>query len=187
MLHSLPVWTTTQLTHWLSDWAKRHAEMHGVFVVRDNTTTLVNGTATYTAPGDHLDTIHVAIDGVPLVASTTTELEALDESFATTVETTAKPASRWYPDRIGQNLIGVYPVPTTGFAAGDTLDVIYHGYICDDPFTAPIFVGDYLELAVVAEAYGCEGDGQMIEVSQSARQVMSLIDEIVSMYFGKAQ
>lgn len=192
MLHAgatadLVWWTADQLTRWISDHIKRHAERHGVFVIRDTTTTLVNGTATYAAPGHHLDTIHVAIGGRALVASSTTELEALDDAFRSTAEATGSLASRWYPDRLGQNQIGIYPVPATGLSAGSALDVIYHGFICDDPFTAPQFVGDYLELAVAAEAYAAECDGQMVETAQSARQVMGLIDEIVTTYWGRAQ
>lgn len=123
-----------------------------------------------------------AVVGTGLVASSTTELEALDDLYATTQGT----PERWYPDRIGANHIGLYPVPD---ASGATLEVIYHGFPCDlsSGFNAPTAIGDYLELAVYAEAVGCESDGQIPEAATAARQVMSLIDEVVQLYFGRAQ
>ena len=180
-------WNSAQLSHWVAEWIKRHAQMHGVFVVHDQTILLADGTATYDAPAHHLDTIHVMTSTASLIASSTTELEALDPSFFTTVETTGNITNRWYADRVGANTIGVYPVPATGFSDGDALEIIYHGYICDDPFTAPLFVQDYLTLAVYAEAVASESDGQMVEAAQSARAVMSLIDEVVNAYWGRAQ
>jgi hypothetical protein len=222
MLHAagtanLVWWTDGQLHRWFADHVKRHAEAHGVFVLRDATATLVAGTATYDAPADHLDTIHVAItsgasgddaldlesddslllesgdeillesatvtsSAAGLVASSTTELEALDDAYATTQGT----PTRWYPDRIGANMIGLYPVPS---ASGATLEVIYHGFPCDlsSGFFGPAVAGNYLELAVFAEAVGCESDGQMVESAANARQVMSLMDEVTQMYYGRTQ
>ena len=46
---------------------------------------------------------------------------------------------------------------------------------------------DWVELATLAEAYGCETDAQMVETAASARQVMWLIDEVINVYFGRAQ
>jgi hypothetical protein len=86
----------------------------------------------------------------------------------------------------GQNAIGLYPVPTT---TGATLEVIYHEFPCSETadITAPVVVGDYLELAVVAEAYSVESDGRMLETATSARQVMGLIDDVIESYYGGAQ
>lgn len=231
MLHAagesdLLFWTADQLERWARDWLFRHAQQQGVFVLRDTATTLVAGTATYDAPADHLDTIHVstgtavssgddALDqeddfslllesgdeillesatfetsgASALVASSTTEIEGLSETL-TTAETAADPTSRWYADRTGSNRIGLYPVPATGLSAGATLEVIYHGFPCEflaSNAIAPAVISDWVELAVLSEAYSAEGDAQMVEVTQSARQVMGLIDEVVFNYWGRAQ
>ena len=191
-------WTDAQITRWFADFLKRHAEADGVFVLR-HVATLIDGQATYNAPPRHLDTIYVAVDGRPLVASTTTELEGLDDGFRTTAETTGHLTSRWYSDRLGANRIGLYPVPAATFSDGADLEIIYHGFPCnldeahtDTAIDVPPAIGDALELAVIAEAYGTESDATMPEVTANLRQVASfssdsLIRRIVQTYWGRAQ
>ena len=186
-------WTDAQLTRWFADALKRHAMADGVFVLR-HTQTLIAAMADYPAPPRHLDTIHVAVNGRPLVASSTTELEALDPAFRTTPETTGHLASRWYADRLGANRIGIYPVPAATFSDGGDLEVIYHGFPCnldeqhtDTRVEIPDGVGEMIELTVLGEAYGCESDAAMPETAQSARGVAGLIEQVVHAYWGRAQ
>jgi hypothetical protein len=179
-LTDLVWWSNGQIGHWFADWIKRHAQEHGGFVSR-GTIPLVISTATYSLPTTHLDTIHAALDGTPLVACSTSELDGLDDSYSSTTGT----PTRWYVDRINQNKIGVYPVPI----ATGTLEVIYHSFPCDltSGFLAPVMIGEYLELAVLAEAYDAESDGQMTEIAIAAREMMRLIDGVVTTYYGRSQ
>lgn len=192
-LNQLIWWTDAELTRWVADALKRHAMTDGTFVLR-HTQSLFAGQADYAAPPRHLDTIHVAVNGQPLVASSTTELEALDDAFRTTLETTGRLTSRWYADRIGANRIGVYPVPAVGLSDGGDLEIIYHGFPCnldeahtDTRIEIPDGVGEMIELAVLGEAYACESDAEMPEVAQSARSVAGLIEQVVHTYWGRAQ
>lgn len=186
-------WTDAELTRWFADALKRHAMRDGTFVLRA-TQQLIAGQADYPAPPRHLDTIHVAVNGRPLIASSTTELEALDESFRTTPETAGHLTSRWYTDRLGANTIGIYPVPATGLSDGGDLEIIYHGFPCnldeahtDTRIEVPDGIGEMLELSVLAEAYSCESDAEMPEVAQAARGVVGLIEQVITTYWGRAQ
>lgn len=192
-------WTDAEITRWVADFLKRHAEQDGVFVLR-HVTSLVAGQAVYDAPPRHLDTMHVSVFGKPLVSSSTTELEALDDTFRTTPETTGNLASRWYPDRIGANKIGIYPVPAAALSDGADLEIIYHGFPCnldeahtDTAIDVPAGISDALLLSVLGEAYATESDATMPEVAANLRQVVSMSDptslvrRIIQSYWGKAQ
>lgn len=192
-------WTDAEITRWAADFLKRHAELDGVFVLR-YVTPLFAGRATYDAPPNHLDTMHVSINGRPLISSSTTELEALNDAFRTAAETAGNLSSRWYPDRIGANKIGVYPVPAAALSDGADLEVIYHGFPCnldeahtDTAIAIPAGMTDALLLSVLGEAYATESDATMPEVAANLRQIVSLADptslirQIAQSYWGKAQ
>ena len=187
-------WTDAQLTRWYHDYVIRQAQTQGVFVKRSQTITLVAGQATYNAPVDLLDVMHIAIDGVPLIPSNTTELEALDDAFRSTAATALTLPDHWYTDKYGANLIGIYPVPASGAGAGSFLDITYHYYPCSldvahvsTAIPVPSVGGVTLELRVLAEAFGCETDGQMPETAKAATQVADLIDQVTMTYYGSAQ
>lgn len=187
---SLVFWTDAQLTRWFKDALIRHAQRFGVFVKRDAITVdLVEGVATYAAPPNLCDVMHISLNGVPLVASSTSRLELLDDAFQTTQGT----PRRWYPDRIGANRIGVYPVPDAA-VAGQTLEIVYHEFPCnlDEAHTnvdveVPPAVGRLFELQVIGEARGAESDAAMPEVAASARQISGLLEQVVGVYYGEAQ
>lgn len=193
-LSDLVFWSDAEITRYYHDRLLAHAQQFGVFVARDVTTvTLVQGTATYALPAGLLDVMHVALDGVPLIPATTNELEAEDDLFATTQATLTAPIKRWYSDRIGQNRVGVQPVPAAG-DAGKHLDIIYHGYVCDlDPahtvtaINVPAPIGVLLKMQVLAECYGAESDGRMPEVARSALGLASLLEQVTAGYYGVSQ
>ena len=187
-------WTDAQLTRWYHDQLIRHAQTTGAFVKRSQVITLVAGQATYPAPTDLLDVMHVAIDGIPLSPSTTTELEALDDGFRTTAATSTSLPSRWYTDKYGANLIGLYPVPAASAGAGSELDIIYHFYPCgldaahtNVTIAVPSPIGVLLDLRVLAEAFGCETDGQMPEVAKAASSIADLLNRSTVVYYGPSQ
>jgi hypothetical protein len=130
---------------------------------------------------------------VALSASSTNELELLDENYQATQADDDHPILYWYEDKSGQNKIGVYPVPAAA-DAGNTLEVIYHQYPTtldeahsNTTITVPTPIGDYLECVVLGEAYGKESDGRMPETSAAMKQLAALYEEVILDYYGEAQ
>ena len=194
-LSDLIFWSDATLTRFLREALMRHSQQIGGFVARDITSvSLVNGTATYSLPANHLDTIHVALGGTTLLPSSTSELELRDDAYQTTAATTNSPVTYWYEDKAGANVIGLYPVPASGAGAGSDLEVIFHQDQCgideahtNTSITAPAILGDYLELKVIERAYSEEGDGQQVEVGQAAGQIAGLMEQALQGYFDVAQ
>lgn len=181
--------TDASLTRMATDQIRRLAQRFGVFIRRSATTVLVTGQATYSAPPRHASTLHVTVDGRPLVASSSAELELRDQAYQTTQSTAAKPISRWYEDKIGSaNRIGVQPVPRAADAGG-ILEVIYHEWPCswEEPIDAPKLFGDYIELQLIGEAFSIESDFMQSESAQAARALAGLIEQATQTYYGVAQ
>lgn len=183
-------WTDPELTRFFDEAVKRLARNFGVFVARDTTTiTLVQGTAVYDAPARHISTLYVALDGAPLIAASSSELELLDDAYKTTQGT----PQYWYNDKEGANRIGFYPVPNAA-AAGKHPELI----ICQFPaeldeahsnttIPVPAFEGDYLEAVVLGEAYGKESDARLPETSAAMKQLAKLYEQIFVDLYGEAQ
>jgi hypothetical protein len=186
----LVFWSDGELTRFFDEAAKRHAKLAGVFVVRDTTSiTLVQGTAVYDTPARHVATLHVALDGVPLIASSSSELELLDDAYKTTQGTPAY----WYEDKEGANKIGFYPVPDAT-AAGKHPELIIHQLQADldethsnATISAPAVTGDYLEAVVLGEAYGKESDARMPETSAGMKQLAKLYEQLYADLYGAYQ
>lgn len=186
-----------ELTRFFDEALKEHARKFLVFVVRDtDDIDLVQGTAVYDAPDRHICTLHVTLlpdgdaeEAADLVASSTTELEGLDEAYRTTQGT----PRYWYSDRSGVNQIGFYPVPNAA-AANDTIEVIHaefpeeldeaHDNV-DVP--VPVPVGDMLEARVLQAAYGKESDFALPEVAKNLGELVSLYEQAITAYWGNAQ
>ncbi len=183
-------WTDAELSRFFDEALKSHARRHGVFVKRSVTAiALVQGTAIYDAPTRHIDTLHVALAGVALIASSTSELELLDDAFKTTQGT----PQYWYSDREGQNKIGFYPVPDA-LSAGLLPEIIYHSYEpeldeahANTAVNVPAPIGDMLEAMVLSAAYSKEGDAALPECSENLKQLIALYDQIVVNLWGVAQ
>lgn len=187
---NLSFWSDAELTRFFDEALKMHARKHGVFVVRDITSiTLVQGTAVYDAPARHLDTLHIALDGVPLIPSSSSELELLDDAYKTTQGT----PEYWYADKVGVNKIGFYPVPNLA-AAGKHPELIIHQYPAqldeahsNTTVPVPACCGDYLEAVVLGESYGKESDARMPETSAAMKQLARLYEQVIEQLYGVAQ
>lgn len=189
-LANLVFWSDAELTRFFDEALKSHARRHGVFVKRDaSSITLVQGTAVYSAPTRHIDTLHVTLSGVGLIASSTSELELLDDAFKTTQGTPAY----WYSDREGQNKIGFYPVPNLA-AVGLNPEIIYHEYVAEldeahvnTAVPVPAAVGDYLEAMVLKAAYSKESDCAIPETAQNLDELLKLYDSVITSLYGISQ
>lgn len=188
-------WSDEEITGYFKEALKRLAQRFGMFVARDTTSiTFVQGTAVYNQPARHLSTLHVAVEGRPLVASSTSEMESRDSQYETRQVAVGKRIRDWYEDKLsGLNKLGFRPVPNAAIA-GLSPEVIFHQFPCsldaahtEVAIDAPAVVGDFLWARVIAEAYGKEGDMQMPEVAQSARAFADLYEGLFSHYWGMAQ
>jgi hypothetical protein len=187
-----------EATHYFADWLKRIAETYGVFLTRDTTfITFQSGVQVYTLPPRHLATVHVSLNGKPIGASSTKELEASDDNFQTTLATVPGtrpgPIARYFEDKSGANEIGFYPVPAAG-DTGSKPEIIFWQYPCnlDEAHTGveidtPAVIGDLLELLVVKEGYQREGDFEQPEVAQAITQLTSVYFQAMKTYYGSAQ
>ncbi len=182
-------WSEGELTRFFDETVKRLGYRAGVFAARNtNGVTLVAGTATYALPARTIDVLHVSLSGAPLIASSTSELEMLDDTFQSTEGT----PSYWYADRSGLK-IGFYPVPNTA-AGGLSPELIIHqlpeeldeAHVVDEvPVPAP--VGDYLEMAVLMRAYAKESDAALPEVAANLQQMIALVEQAMRGLYGEAQ
>lgn len=165
------------------------AMQHGLYIVRDVAfITLVAGQAVYDLPPRHLSTLHVALNGSPLIASSTAELEGRDATFETTPATALKPIARWSQDKEGFNLLRLHPVPAAA-DAGSKLEVIYAQYPCeiDEGIEGPRFLCDLLELLALGDLYSRESDFAEPEAAKAANALAGLYVEIMDSLYGSAQ
>jgi hypothetical protein len=183
-------WTDAELTRFFDEAVKSHARKAGVFIVRDITSiTLAQGQAVYDAPARHISTLYVALDGVPLIPSSSSELELLDDAYKTTQGT----PQYWYADKEGANKIGFYPVPNLA-AAGKHPELIINQFpaVLDEAHSTttipvPACTGDYLEAVVLGEAYDKESDARMPETANGMKQLAAFIEEIDLKLYGGSQ
>lgn len=179
-----------ELNRILSDRLSALATEYGIFVNQDESfITLVTGTAMYALPPRHLDTMHVALDDRPLVASSREELYKRDRAYSTTAATVARPIRRFYEDKSGFNQVGLHPVPSAVAGNGERLEVIYHYFPCEvtDDVKAPAFIGDLLEVQTTRELYMKESDLGMPEVAKSLEGLAGIYTDLIGRYWGKAQ
>jgi hypothetical protein len=191
--------TDSELTQYFADYLKRLAMNVGCFVVVDDSFIVLNeGQQIYAAPPLFLDALHITILPTedlplqPLDASSTYELENLDDAYQTTQSSAANPIEQWYADKIGPNQIGFYPVPGAG-DANRVAQVIMHSFPCsldaahtDVNIDAPAVIGDWLELNCIKESYQKESDYQIPETAQSAGAMADMLMKAISSYWGRS-
>lgn len=165
------------------------AMQHGLYIVRDVTfITLVAGQAIYDLPPRHLSTLHVALNGSPLIPSSTAEIEGRDAAFETTAATAQRPIARFYEDKSGFNQIGLHPVPAAA-DAGNKLEVVYAQYPCeiDEGIEGPRFLCDLLELLALGDLFSRESDFQQPESAKAANALAGLYIEVMDSLYSTAQ
>lgn len=182
-------WTNGELTAFGDESIKRLGREVGVFLAR-GTISLSNGTAQYSLPSRHVSTVRVTHNGIPLIPSSTDELEYLNSAYLTTTGT----PTHFYQDKQGFAKISFYPVPNTA-AAALTLSITYHEWPAEldsgganvtIPGPLPI-AGDYIQARVHAEAVGKESDGAIPEVAAFLNQKLEMLQVIIADYWGAAQ
>ena len=179
-------WTEADLIQWMDEALKRLAGLVALFVSRDACARTAAGLSTYALPANHIATLHVSVDGVPLRPGNMAELEARGPTFRTISGT----PDHWYEDLIGTATMDLTPVPTV---AGKTVAIVYAGWPdaldvtkTQTMVAAPAPVKGYLALAVLKEAYGKESDMEMPDVSAHAKSQMDLFEALWLSYYGAA-
>lgn len=183
-------WTDPQLTRFMADSIRRLCQKYQIDVLRDaSTVVLVQGQATYATPPDHLATMHVALSGKPLIPTSTAVLERLDPAYQTTQGT----PKRWYTDRVGNDVIGFYPVPD-GPSAGKSPEIIFQSWPCapDEAHTINTinlqrWVQDWLLLKTLEQAFAAESDGRQVESSQGSAAMAGVFEQQIASLWGGAQ
>ena len=183
----LVFWTKKELLRWFDEAVKDLANKAVIFVRRDTATSLVAGTATYAAPSRHLRTLYAAHSNRGLRPSSTYELEALDTQFASASGTPTK----FYEDKIGANIIGLYKVPASGDVAAGALEIIQSEYPTEvdelevnTAVAAPAVFGDLWEARVLTEAYNKDSDARLPEVAANLGEFTQLIESVISGLWG---
>ena len=182
---NLTFWSEAELVQWMDEALKRASRKFPLFIGRSASTLTVPAQATYALPSQHVMTLHVSLGTEALRRSSTEDLEARDPSYQTTAATSDAPVDHWYEDRIGSSSIGLAPVPS----AEIPLPIIYAGWPNQlDPssmlIAAPAPIKGYLAMAMLAEAYGKEGESEMPDVAQHCRGMAGLYENVFQGLYG---
>lgn len=182
---SLVATSRAELLEVIDESVKRLARACLIFVKRHTGQNTANGTAVYSLPSDHLATLHVSVADVPMIASSSSEIEMLDESYK---ETTGTP-EHWYGDGDGLNQIGLYPVPS-GAAA---ISKVYQNLPAElsDPSVLtvqmPAVFDDYIHLRTLRETYTKESDIAMPELAAPLDKLLMLYEAAAVQLYGRGQ
>jgi hypothetical protein len=175
------------MTHLYDERLKALARDCGCFVKKDTSLTLVSGQAQYELPARHIAAIRVSLPTGLLYPASSMEIEARDSAFATTSGT----PTHWYNDKIGLNLLRLYPVPDS---SGSVITVIYFEYpegLDTDGFNTdiptPNVFSDLLDYEVLSELYSQESDIQLPESARQLKELSRLIREVALSYYGSSQ
>jgi hypothetical protein len=183
---NLYFWTEADLIQWMDEALKRLARKACVFVERSTALNSVKGQAVYNLPDAHEATLHVSYISTPLRAAGTIELEGRNPQYQTAPGT----PDHWYEGLQGDYTIGVTPVPVEN---GDAIPLICAVYPPDldtakvnTLVTAPYPLKGYLEMSVLAAAYGREGESEMQDLAQHCRSRADMYEQMFAQYYGKA-
>jgi len=180
----LEFWTDAELLVWVNAGFQRLARMSGVFVERDATITVVNGTASYALPTKNISTIHVALDGARLRPASARELEAYSATWTTD---NATPTHYLQDYGTATPYITLWKKPI----AGGTLAIVEHEYpttiTAGATLPAPDVISDYVLFYTLGEARRKESDAAMPEVAAFCDSIKQLYEEACISYWGVAQ
>lgn len=155
-----------------------------MFVERDSSIVTACGTATYPLPTRHLATLHVSYESLSLRPAATIELEARDEAYATTEGT----PDHWYEDKIGSATVGLAPVPDDAQGLPIVSSVFpaeLDAGTVNTLVQAPAPLKGYLAMAVLAKAYGREGESEMPDLAQHCTARLKMYESIFEQYYGR--
>jgi hypothetical protein len=180
----------TELYQWADEALKRLSHRAGVFVERDTTTNVTAPDGSYPVPAAHIDTIHVALltfnpaAALSLRATTVEELAALDATWPLT----SGAVERFSMDQGPEGFITIYRLPLVS----GNLAWIFHKFPTaiqagQTAIAAPSPIGDYLAYAMLGEARRKESEAAMPEVADHCDQMMALMEEVVTAYWGPGQ
>ena len=178
-------WSDSELYQWADEAAQRLARRFGVFVERDASGSIVEGTASYGVPLRHVSTIHVSIAGVALGPSSVEEIEARDANW---VDTSA--ASDSWLWEAGTDYTRIYPTPDDTVTG--SLARIFHRYpaTIDSSnylISIPAAIRDYISWFILAEAHKKESEGRKPEVGAHFENRLGLMEKVIESYWGLAQ
>ncbi len=179
---NLTFWDEAQLYQWLDEAVKRLASIACVFVGRYAAVLTVQGQAAYSHPPQHVSTLHVSLGSTALRPASTMELEARNPAYQTAQGTPAY----WYENLLGSDSIALAPVPDTSDV---TIPQIYAGWptgldMSQTVVAAPAPLKGYLGMALLAEAYGIEGEMEMRDVAAHCRGRLGLYHMLFKQYYG---
>lgn len=177
----LVFWTVDDLYAWFDESIKQLARTAPGFV-EAVPETLSAGAPVYANPARHVKLIALLVGGNILLPASARELAALSDTWQTD---TAVAPSHWIQDWEGHDYHRVYPTPT----AGATVQVILARFPEDitalaPTVAAPVIVGDYAALRMIAEARRAEGDGALPEISAHLDQECGLLERVFQAYWG---
>lgn len=187
---NLGFWTGVELIRSLDEALKRLSRLAAIFVLRDASTITEGGTAAYALPARHVATLHVSWGRVPLRPANMLELEGRDPAF----ESTPGQPTHWYEDLLAASKIALAAVPPTGLGGygARELAMIYNSWPPEQDTAelntqvlGPLPLKGYLAMAVLAAAYGAEGESEMPDVAEHCRGRMFLYEATFAQYYGK--
>jgi hypothetical protein len=180
-----PEWSEGDLIEWMDEAVQRLAAIACVFVGRSTALLTAPATATYPLPSDHLSTLHVTYKTTSLRGASHLQLEGRDANYRTAEGTPLN----WYEDLLGLATIALAPVPNDAQA----LPLVYQGLPPtldagkqNTLLAAPSPIKGYLAMAILAGAYGREGELEMPDIADHCRGRLKLYEQSLTSYYGKA-
>ena len=178
-------WVTgAELYQWADDAAKKLSCQAGVFVVYDDSITVVAGTAAYPLPASHVFTLVAALGTGTLRITSVRDLEALDALWAASTGA----AQRCSLDAGAVGTITLYPNPVTG----GTLKQVCQEFpaaVAEGSATValPSVLQDYFSYAMLAGARGKESEAAMPEMAAHFAERVKLYERVIAHLWGAGQ
>lgn len=166
------------------DRASQHLARHaGVRVQYQAVGALAAGQAVYAVPANYISPLAEFIGGAHADRKTVAQLEALSAEFLAMVSDV--PDSTVL-DLDGSHMVRVFPAPGV---SGATLEMLHHAMLPAVSWLAPTinvpeFLGEYLFLSAVRDAREREGPHQLLDVAQTADQMMQMIQAAAEEMYG---
>lgn len=190
MLHAtseanLVATTRAELLVLIDQSLKRLARLSLIFTKRTTNQNTANATPTYSLPSDHLASLHISVANQPMIASSSHELETLDEAY----QSSAGAPAHWYGDGNGLETFGLYPVPTSTAA----ISKVYQSMPAEitDPsaltVTMPAVFDDYLQFRALRVTYTKESDIAMPELAAPLDNLLSHYEAAAIQLYGRGQ